>query len=105
MTAPRPHHRTNGTTMGHPIEHDAAGSRLVARVGARPSLLLYRLRDGVMTIVHTEVPDEVSGQGIAADLMRAALDLARSHGWRVRPACSYAAAFMDKHPEYADLLA
>ena len=98
-------HRNYGKAMDHPIEHDVAGSRLVARVGARPSLLLYRLRDGVMTMVHTEVPDEVSGQGIAADLMRASLDLARSSGWRVRPACSYAAVYMDKHPEYADLLA
>ena len=91
--------------MAYPIEHDAAGSRLTARVAGHLSLLVYRLQGGVMTIVHTEVPDELAGQGIAGDLMRAALELARSNGWRVRPACSYAAAFMDKHPEYATLLA
>jgi predicted GNAT family acetyltransferase len=33
------------------------------------------------------------------------MDTARSEGWKVVPACSYAAAWMQRHPDYADLLA
>jgi predicted GNAT family acetyltransferase len=58
-----------------------------------------------MKIVHTEVPPDLAGHGIAGDLMRAALETARSNGWRVRPACSYAEAFLKAHLQYADLLA
>ena len=66
--------------------------------------LQYRLHDGVMTIVHTGVPDEIGGRGVAAELTRVALETARDNGWKVVPACAYAEVFMRRHPEYADLL-
>jgi predicted GNAT family acetyltransferase len=90
--------------MSYPVTHDAGAQQLTAQVEGRQSLLQYRLNGNVMTIVHTEVPAELAGHGVAADLMRTALELARSNGWRVRPACSYAQAFLQKHTEYADLL-
>ena len=91
--------------MSYPFEHEPEAGRFSVVVDGARSLLQYRLQDGVMRIVHTEVPTELSGHGIAADLMRAALDHARANGWRVVPACSYAQAFMQRHPDYADLLA
>ena len=69
-----------------------------------PCVLDYGLASAVMTITHTEVPAEVGGRGIASALVRAALDAARAEGWKVVPACSYAAVWMQKHPEYRDLL-
>ena len=64
----------------------------------------YRLDDGVITLVHTEVPEAFSGQGHAATLAGAALADARERGLRVVPTCSYVAAYIDKHPEHADLV-
>lgn len=69
------------------------------------SVLDYELQDGVMVITHTGVPEAVGGRGIAADLTRYALDTARENRWAVRPVCSYAAGYIERHPEYADLLA
>jgi len=46
----------------------------------------------------------LQGQGVAADLVHAALAFARSQGLRVRPSCSYVAAYMRRHPETLDLL-
>jgi predicted GNAT family acetyltransferase len=63
----------------------------------------YRLRDGVMVITHTRVPKAIEGRGIAGALVRTALDFARAQGWRVRPACSYADAWMRRHPDYDTL--
>ncbi len=67
-------------------------------------LIDYRLAGDVITLVHTEVPEAFGGQGYAARLARGALDDARSRGLRVVPSCPYVAAYVDKHPDYADLV-
>ncbi len=69
------------------------------------SLLDYRLNDGVLALTHTEVPVDLGGRGIAADLTKFALDTARQHGWRINPVCSYTVAYLRRHPEYQDLIA
>jgi uncharacterized protein len=65
----------------------------------------YRLGPGVMTIVHTEVPREIEGPGIAGALVRSALDHAERAGLKVEPLCAYARAYMDGHAETAALRA
>lgn len=87
------------------IEHDAHIGRFHARVHGHLCVCDYRLRDGVMVITHTEVAPELEGQGLAAELVRAALGLARGAGLKVRPLCSYVQAYMRRHPETQDLLA
>lgn len=87
----------------HPIQHEPAAHRFVVVVDGHECELVYRLADGVMRIVHTGVPSAVGGRGIASELVRAAYDTARAQGWKVVPACSYAAVWVERHPEYADL--
>lgn len=65
----------------------------------------YHLADGVVDLVHTEVPEEFSGQGHAGTLARGALADARERGLRVVPTCAYVASYVEKHPEHADLVA
>ena len=64
----------------------------------------YRLVGNVMRLVHTEVPPAFTGRGIAARLVRAALDHARERGLKVQPACSYVRDYMRRHPETHALL-
>ena len=90
--------------MTYPIQHDVDAQQFTATVEGQVSVLRYRLKDRVMTIVHTEVPPALGGHGIAADLVRAALETARGNGWRVVAVCAYAKAFIERHPEYAGLL-
>ena len=68
-------------------------------------IVAYHLADDVITLIHTEVPPAFSGQGHASTLARSALDDARSRGLTVRPDCPYVASYIQKHPEYADLVA
>jgi predicted GNAT family acetyltransferase len=68
-------------------------------------IVTYRLADGVIALVHTEVDPAHEGHGYAAVLARGALDDARSRGLRVVPSCPYVASYIEKHPEYADLVA
>lgn len=85
------------------VEHDAARRRFSASVDGHACELDYRLDGGVMTITHTGVPAAVGGRGIAAAMTQFALEHARSHGWKVVPACSYAVVYMKRHPEFDDL--
>ncbi|SHI23333.1 GNAT family N-acetyltransferase [Pollutimonas bauzanensis] len=91
--------------MSRSIEHNPGKQRFEWTEDGILSVLDYELQNGVMTIMHTGVPEALGGRGIAADLTRCALATARENGWAVRPLCSYAAAYMRRHPEYAGLLA
>lgn len=86
------------------VTHHPDAQEFSAELEGHRAVLQYRLRDGVMTIAHTGVPEEIGGHGVAAELMRVALETARANGWKVVPACAYAEAFMRRHPEHADLL-
>jgi predicted GNAT family acetyltransferase len=65
----------------------------------------YKRADDVLTILHTEVPKELEGHGIGSALIRGVLDNARSQGLKVIAVCPFAKAYIERHPEYADLLA
>ena len=85
---------------------DADAHRYELRSGDQVlGFLVHRLAGDVITLVHTEVDPAFSGQGHAATLARGALDDARARGLRVVPSCPYVASYIDKHPEYADLVA
>ena len=64
----------------------------------------YSVRPQRIIITHTEVFDQFEGQGLAGQLIKFALDDIRARGLDVVPLCPYAAAFIDKHPEYDDLV-
>lgn len=85
------------------IRHDPVAHRFEVEVQGVSCVLDYTLIDGGMAIVHTGVPPAAAGHGVAGELVRTALEFARSQGWKVRPVCSYAVAWMNRHPEYAGL--
>ena len=89
--------------MTLPIDHETDKCRFSTTVDSHLCVLEYELTGKVMTITHTRVPQAVGGKGIAADLTRTALDTARQQQWRVIPQCSYAAVYIKRHPEYAEL--
>ena len=91
--------------MNFQIEHQAGPGRFQTHIDGQLAVLDYQLDGGVMTITHTEVPTALEGRGVAAALTRAALAHAREAGLKVRPLCSYARAYMQRHPETATLLA
>lgn len=65
----------------------------------------YRRANGEIVVTHTEVPAALNGKGIGSRLARGVLDLVRAEGAKVKPLCPFMKAYIDKHPEYADLLA
>jgi predicted GNAT family acetyltransferase len=76
----------------------------VAENGQPAGFLTYRISDGEITFVHTEVDPAFEGKGLAGQLVKAALDDVRGRGLRVIPECPYVRRYIDRHPEYADLV-
>lgn len=64
----------------------------------------YRIEDGVVILVHTEVPFEYSGQGIGSRLAEGVFELIRASGRKIMPKCTFMARFSARHPEYRDLV-
>jgi uncharacterized protein len=67
--------------------------------------LAYSVDDGVVTMPSTFVDPRHEGHGVGSALARAALDQARDRGMKVRPVCWFVAGWVERHPDYGDLLA
>jgi predicted GNAT family acetyltransferase len=97
--------------MNHPapvavnVRHNPSERRFEAEIGGHLAVAEYALDGDRMTFTHTLVPPELRGKGLAEKLVRAGLAEARAQGRRVVPACSYVAAFIERHAEFKDLLA
>lgn len=85
------------------ILHDAPARRFHTTVEGHDAYVEYALDGDVMVITRTVVPDAIGGRGIAGELVKTSLDHARQVGLKVDQVCSYADAWIDRHPDYADL--
>lgn len=65
----------------------------------------YQMLPDTVVFTHTEVDASYQGKGVGSDLVRAALDQVRERGEQVVPRCPFIAAYIDRHPQYADLVA
>jgi predicted GNAT family acetyltransferase len=90
--------------MSEGIRNNTALDRFELEVDGQLAVAYYRMTPGVITFVHTEVPQALSGRGIATKLIRGALEMVRGQGLKVVPQCPFVSAFMGEHPEYNDLL-
>lgn len=60
----------------------------------------YELNNDVFDIISTQVPKELSGQGIAKMLVKNAYDYAKSEGYKLKGTCSFADAFLKRNHSY-----
>ncbi len=98
MTGPGP---DGEVTLG---KDENAGRYEIFLDGRRVGLADFYRRGEVVVIPHTETSPAYGGRGLASRLVRYCLDDIRAQGLTVQPACPFVAAFIAKHPEYADLV-
>lgn len=81
-------------------------SRYEILLGGEPAgVLHYQRAPGHVQLTHTEIDQAFEGRGLAGRLAAAALDDARARGLTVGVSCPYVTGFLQRHPEYGDLLA
>jgi len=91
--------------MGQDIRDNRSRNRFEMDAGNDVAIVNYRLSPGVIMLTHTEVPEELEGQGLGSTIVRGVLQIVRTRGLKVVPACGFVSAFIRKNPEFQDLLA
>ncbi|MGZ5443772.1 MAG: GNAT family N-acetyltransferase [Thermoanaerobaculia bacterium] len=92
--------------MTHDIRHNEEESQFETTVDGHTGYAAYELEEpDRIVFTHTIVPGEIEGRGVASAIVKHALDHARAENLKVVPQCGYVAAFIERHPEYQDLVA
>ncbi len=87
------------------VIHNEGEQRFELAEDGRTAIASYRLEGDTISFTHTVVPEEMEGQGIGSRLVKTALDDARRRGLKVVPLCYFVKGYIERHPEYQDLLA
>lgn len=72
--------------------------------GRLAGIAQYVLEDTTIELTHTEVADELEGEGLAQRLAETALGAARDAGLAVLPSCPFTAEYIKRNPEHLDLV-
>lgn len=86
------------------ITHNCSDCRFETTVDGHTAYIEYVDRDGLLDLTHTIVPAPLEGRGIAAALTQHVLAYAHAQKRRVRPSCSFVRVYIERHPEYKELL-
>jgi hypothetical protein len=87
------------------VRDNPARSRFEMVSGDAVAFAAYRREEDRIVLTHTEVPEALSGRGVGSKLVRGVLDALRAEGSRVVPRCEFVAAYVERHPEYRDMVA
>jgi uncharacterized protein len=72
--------------------------------GGFAGIATYRLGDGEITFIHTEIDRSFAGRGLGSRLAAHVLDDARARGLGVRPLCPFIRRYIRSHPAYQALV-
>ncbi|MDP1028668.1 GNAT family N-acetyltransferase [Sphingomonas sp. KR1UV-12] len=86
------------------ITNNRSEQEYVLDVDGERAVAAYQREGDTIVFTHTVVPPAIEGRGVGTRLVRGALDDARDQGLKVVPQCSFVRAYIERHPEYRDLL-
>ena len=86
------------------VIHNQAAQRFELFIGEFTAVLDYRLQGKTIVFTHTGVHRALEGNGIGSFLVQAGLNYAREKKYSVMPLCSFVAAYIRRHPDYAEPL-
>lgn len=85
------------------VSHNPGENRFETFIDGKLCKLDYLQNGKNFVITHVGVHPSLRGQGVAGKIVEAGLGYARENSFRVIPMCSYAAAYIRRHPEHAGL--
>jgi predicted GNAT family acetyltransferase len=87
------------------VRNDPEDNRYEIREGDQLlGISAYQRRGNTLVFTHTEVDSDSGHSGLGSTLVRAALDDVRRQGEKVVPLCPFVRGWIDRHPDYADLV-
>ncbi len=91
--------------MSGSVIDNPAQRRFELPVAGATAIATYDVEGDVVVLLHTEVPRELSGQGVGSRLAQGVFELIRGSGRRAVTKCPFMAEWVNRHPEHADLVA
>lgn len=86
-------------------EAETKGAFFVEKADRRLAEMTYSKAGASLIIIdHTDVSDELRGQGTGKQLVEAAVLYARKNKIKILPLCPFARSVFDKTPEWSDVL-
>ena len=86
------------------ITNNQLAERFEIACGKDVAFLEYIVTGGLMTLVHTEVPEALGGKGLGGKLVKFALEHAKQNKLSVVAQCEFAQSYIKRHMEYSHLL-
>jgi predicted GNAT family acetyltransferase len=85
--------------MSDGVRHNEDDHQFELPVDGGLAFVTYHRHGDRITFIHTEVPQQAEGKGVAAKVVSAALDFARRQKLQVIAECAYVASYLRKHPQ------
>jgi hypothetical protein len=86
------------------IANNEDARRYELPIGNEAAVVTYNLSGQNLMITETLVPQALEGQGIASRLAKHVIADARDRGLLILPVCPFFSAYLQKHPENADVV-
>jgi uncharacterized protein len=86
------------------VQQEVTNGRFEIERDGEVAYLEYSLSGNILELIHTEVPEKLRGLGLASSLAESALLWARERNLKVDIVCPLVREYVNKHPEYADLV-
>lgn len=91
--------------MKEKVIHEQENERFVIYLYDKEAFVEYNITEDVLNLYHTYTEPELRGKGLAAQVVRAAIEFAKENNLKVVPTCSYVQAFIKRNDEYKELVA
>lgn len=91
--------------MKEKVIHEQENERFVIYINDKEAFVEYNITEDVLNLYHTYTEPELRGKGLAAQVVRAAIEFAKENNLKVVPTCSYVQAFIKRNDEYKELVA
>lgn len=86
------------------ITHNKEAKRFETSIDDQTGYISYQERGDTLVYDHTIVPQSLGGRGVGSALVKHALDYAHENNKKVVPQCSFVSSYINKHPDYQDLV-
>ncbi|MBC7915433.1 MAG: N-acetyltransferase [Pyrinomonadaceae bacterium] len=87
-----------------PLVHNPSINRFELTIDDHTSFIDYKKNGDSISLLHTEVPPQLEGKGVAASMVEKTFQYVEEHNLKLIPSCSYVQMFLKRHPEWERLL-
>ena len=84
------------------LYNNTTQARFEMNVNGSTAFIAYNLENSLLTLVHTEVPEALRGQGAGSAIILKTLEYARDKELTIKPVCPFVIAFIQRHAEWQE---